>query len=361
MKIGILTLPLHTNYGGVLQAYALYMVLKKMGHSVRLIDDKLYTIETIRERASLVLWNAMRLIGLRNTPHPQLCIAEEMKNFLPFITQYLPNQISVAKIKKDTFDAIIVGSDQIWRGTYSKDLMRYFLDFTAGWPIKRYAYAASFGTDDWGLDNAALIRCRNLVRQFDYVSTREKSGVDICKKQLGIAAHWVIDPTMLLTSSEYLSLCNNPIRHGGMVSYVLDNSEAVHEMEVLIARRKGLSINNLQKFTDGQHKDSIEHWLQAIAWSDFVFTDSFHGTVFSILFNKPFIVCGNKERGQSRFETLLSMTGLTDRMTDSLDKIPEILSKDIDWEKVNGLVRNERKRCLCVLHDLTKQTAGKNW
>lgn len=355
MKIGILTLPLHTNYGGILQAYALYTTLSQMGHSVSLIDDKLYSIDTFREKLSLVRWNIMKFAGLKQTEYPMLCMREEMKNLLPFILQYIPHQVSVSQIKEDSFDAIIVGSDQVWRGIYSKNLMCYFLDFTEGWSIKRYAYAASFGVDDGTLGEAALKTCKRLIARFDYVSTRERQGTNICGSAFGVAADWVVDPTMLLPVDNYRTLCaqQTPPPRKSLACYVLDRSEKTEAMLGLIASRRGLSVLDMQKLWDGVHKNSIEYWLNAIAHSDFVFTDSFHGTVFSILFNKPFIVCGNKERGQSRFETLLSMTGLANRMVESIEDILVVLSQNINWAEVNEKIQNERIRCLGILRRLT--------
>ena len=356
MKIGILTLPLHTNYGGILQAYALFTVLQNMGHSVTLIDDKLYTIETWKERLSLIRWNAMKRIGLKSTCHPQIEQQNEMKFILPFISKHLPNQISVSKVRPNLFDAIVVGSDQVWRGAYSTNLFRYFLDFTKGWSVKRYAYAASFGVDNWSQDESVLMACKRLIKNFDYISVREKSGIEVCSKMLEIKADWVIDPTMLLTKENYLSICTHQMTSPACTSlatYVLDRSEKTQKMINLIAEQEGLPVIDMQSSIDGRYKRPIEHWLKSIAQSEYVFTDSFHGTVFAILFNKPFIVCGNKERGQPRFETLLSMTGLTDRMISSIEDIPIVLSRNIDWQKVNAKVDKERMRCLNILNQLT--------
>jgi len=355
MKIGILTLPLHSNYGGVLQAYALYTTLQRIGHTITLIDDKVYSIDTLMEKLSLLRWNIFRLVGLKSGLHPQLCVKEEMTNILPFIDRYLPNQKSVTHVNEQTFDAIIVGSDQVWRGLYSTDLLRYFLNFTKGWKIHRYAYAASFGIDNWTQPQNILKECQELLQNFDYVSTREKSGINICHKLLGRTdTDWVIDPTILLSSNDYLSLCMNvPVySKDKLLYYILDENKDTQSILDLISKCKKIGTININKFIDGKHKNSIEYWLKSIADSKYVFTDSFHGTVFSILFNKPFIVYGNKERGLSRFETLLSMTGLENRMAYTIEDIPAILSKDINWSQVNERIGKERERCWNVLNKL---------
>ena len=128
MRIGILTLPLHTNYGGILQAYALYTVLSSMGHQVSLIDGKMYEISSMREKLSVFLWEIMKSLGLRNEKHPQLQMQDQMATIIPFIKKNIPNIISPRHVKSNKFDAIVVGSDQVWRGEYSP-LLPYFLDF----------------------------------------------------------------------------------------------------------------------------------------------------------------------------------------------------------------------------------------
>lgn len=357
MKIGILTLPLHSNYGGVLQAYALYTTLQKMGHTVTLIDDKVYSIDTIKEKLSLLRWNVFRLVGLRSGLHPQLYVKEEMTNILPFICRYLPNQVNLSRINEQTFDAIIVGSDQVWRGLYSIDPMRYFLNFTKGWKIYRWAYAASFGIANWTPPEKYIKKIQKLLRDFDYVSTREKSGVDICRKLLDRAdTDWVIDPTMLLSPNDYLSLCTDVSvsSKSKLLYYILDENEDTQSILNTISKYRKIETENINKFVDGKHKNSIEYWLKSIAESDYIFTDSFHGTVFSILFNKPFIVYGNKERGLSRFETLLTMTGLTNRFVSDVKQIDAIINDEIDWNEVNKLINQQQTRCLSIISMLLK-------
>lgn len=351
MKIGILTLPLHSNYGGVLQAYALYTTLQRMGHIVTLIDDKVYSIDTLKEKLSLLRWNVFRIVGLRTGLHPQLSTKEEMANILPFIYRYLPNQISMTHINEQTFDAIIVGSDQVWRGLYSTDLMRYFLNFTKGWKIRRWAYAASFGIDNWTQSPEVLLECSLLLRDFDYVSIREKSGADICCNLLNRTdTDWVIDPTMLLLPDDYLSLCTEipACSENKLFCYILDENEDTRQIINIISNMQKKGTYTIDK----KHKVSIESWLKSIAKSDYVFTDSFHGTVFSILLNKPFIVYGNVKRGLSRFESLLSTTGLMERFCSNVKQIDVILNKQIDWVEVNKRVCQQRTRCKKIISTL---------
>ena len=150
MRIGIITLPLHTNYGGILQAYALQTVLERMGHDVRLIEER-------RGALRLPLWKAPLTYGKRIAKnalgHPCPVFYEQKYNReQPVVRQYTDAFInkyirreevdSFADIEEHGFDAIVVGSDQVWRPKYlGRNLSRTYLDFTKGWNIRRVAYA----------------------------------------------------------------------------------------------------------------------------------------------------------------------------------------------------------------------------
>lgn len=346
MKIGILTLPLHTNYGGILQAFALYKVISSMGHQVNLIDGKMYEINTFREKMSVLLWKFSTLLGLRKGKHPQLQIRDMMSEIIPFIENNISNIISPCHIKPTTFDAIIVGSDQIWRGEYSP-LLPYFLDFASGWDIKRIAYSASFGVSDWNISDNQLKICRELVKKFDLVTVREKEGIEICRNKLECESQWTIDPTMLLQIETYISLVKDKQSQtkGKILTYVLDDNKEVKKIINSISSSMNKEVFNLSLPSKNNINVSVETWLRSFYDCDYVITDSFHGTVFSILLNKPFCVYINKERGSSRFETLLEFTGLLSRVISSQDDLPS-LSEKIDWNRVNNKIEEERKRCL---------------
>lgn len=346
MKIGILTLPLHTNYGGILQAYALYKVISSMGHKVSLIDGKMYEISSLREKISVYLWKVLTFLRLREGKHPQLQMQDLMSEIIPFIDNNIPNIISPSDIKSTTFDAIIVGSDQIWRGEYSP-LLPYFLDFASKWNIKRIAYSASFGVTDWNIPDKQLIICKELVKKFDLVTVREKEGLEICRNKLDCESQWTIDPTMLLHTESYISLIKDVSSKAKdkILTYVLDDNKEVKKIINSISSSMNKEVFNLSLPSKNNINVSVETWLRSFYDCDYVITDSFHGTVFSILLNKPFCVYINKERGSSRFETLLEFTGLLSRVISSQDDLPS-LSEKIDWNRVNNKIEEERKRCL---------------
>ena len=333
MRIGILTLPLHTNYGGILQAYALQTVLERMGHEVVVIDTP--------HSWALPLWKrpliyTKRLIKkyLLGQYDITILAEEKRKKEYPiistytdqFINKYIHRKIvkSLEELQEKDFDAIVVGSDQIWRPKYYSKIENAFLAFAKNWKVKRIAYATSFGTDDWEYTPTQVIKCTELLKLFDSISVREESGVQLCKEHFGVEAKHVLDPTMLLNKEDYIHLievADTSKSKGNLLTYILDETPKKQELVKQIAKKTGLipfQVNSKSKTNNTPLEECIqppvEQWLRGFYDADFVVTDSFHACVFSILFNKPFVVVGNKERGMARFESLLKLFHLEERM-----------------------------------------------
>ncbi|MGN8711196.1 polysaccharide pyruvyl transferase family protein [Hallella faecis] len=378
MRIGILTLPLHTNYGGILQAYALQTVLERMGHEVVIFDCPL-------RKFKLPIWKkplcySKRIIKRYILQNKSTLINKEKidfekeryfrKNTQTFINAHIHRNAvrKLEDIKEDDIDAIVVGSDQIWRMLYFKSMWftkraaNAFLAFTAGWNIKRIAYAASFGNNNPEISEGEIEDCRKAISLFNAVSVREKSGVKICKELFGINAQWVLDPTMLLSSADYTKLIDGKIGKstttGALMSYVLDENSDVSELRATIAKEKNLRINITNVAVNGIEQNNliaqppVENWLHSFLDADFVINDSFHACVFSILFHKQFIVFGNKERGMERFTSLLGMFGLEDRLvTSSSEYKPQ---PDIDYTKVDKILKEKRQEAMSFLESSLK-------
>ena len=199
--------------------------------------------------------------------------------------------------------------------------------------IKRVAYAASFGTDKWEFTPKQTELCAVLAKRFGGISVREKSGVALCNKYLGVNATNVLDPTLLMKSQDYIKLCSHiPKREPFVFVYVLDENEEKIKSMVNFAERRGLPYFIKGVDNSVSDDDTIELWLSYFRDAAFVVTDSFHGTAFSIIFNKDFYVFGNEQRGNSRFDSLLDIFDLKDRMVNNA--LPENI-KNIDWEEVN--------------------------
>ena len=216
MKIGILTQPLHSNYGGLLQNYALQQTLVRAGHEVETIDwgggsglhETLYRIK-IRVLHTLFP-NKYPQLKYRPNKKERAIIQRNTNHFINTYINHTEAMHSyeefVKQASKGKYDAYVVGSDQCWRPCYNAFLPSMFLDFVQDKQVKRIAYAASFGTDKWEFTPQQTAVCVPLAKKFDMVSVREDSGVKLCKEHLGVDAVHVLDPTMLLTKEEYIQL-----------------------------------------------------------------------------------------------------------------------------------------------------------
>lgn len=354
-NIAILTQPLGRNYGGIIQNYALKKTLENEGYEVETINRIDENPNTkIKRFSSSIKQCVQKKIFNKDIVTKK----EEVLQYIE-LTGFLQNYISLDKpiettaqlqshFQKHHYDAVIVGSDQTWRPSYSPNIYNYFLDFLEGdKAIRKIAYATSFGTSDWEFSEEETKRCATLAQQFDAVSVREKSGIDLCQNHLKIKAEWVLDPTFLLKKEDYLQVVNKKSisKRKGLFSYILDEDD---EIISLIDDLK--TILNMEHFTNqpkwrrgnkaGQKLEdlkypSLEAWLKAFHDAEFIITDSFHGTVFSIIFNKPFITLVNKGRGAARFESLLSEFGLENRLIEKGNDVSWLAKTPIDFTYAN--------------------------
>lgn len=374
MRIGILTLPLHTNYGGILQAYALQTVLERMGHEVVVFDtpNKSFLPPFWKLPLCLTKRTILKFLGRTSrifmehyNNKTRSIIAQKI---LPFVDSHVHRKEirSFKELNQEDYDALVVGSDQVWRIIYfpglwlGQQIENAYLDFAKKWNIKRIAYAASFGTDNWEYNEEQTVKCGKLLKIFDAVSSRETNGVKLCKSKFGVDAQHVLDPTMLLNMEDYTSLFikdNTPKSNGTLLNYVLDESEEINSLINKVATEKHLvsfAVNNPfendeSKTLQQRIKPSVETWLRGFYDAEFVITDSFHACVFSILFKKQFVVVGNKERGMARFESLLNMFGLENRLVD--EKVDVNSLQSIDYDKVYDLYRKLKEKSLMFLLD----------
>ena len=368
MRILILTQPLHYNYGGLLQAYALQQVLRRMGHDV-VTDRNGATPKSLWYRISHFVYHAIRFYILKDYryyPYRYLflsfnkenialkSIGTNMRNFVDTHIATIPffeKNTKTWSNKAQFFDAIVVGSDQVWRATMS-DIPVYFLSFTEGLQMKRIAYAASFGTDN--LDEYSKVDLKaasKYIKLFDAVSVREDSGAQLCRYYFKMNVAHVLDPTMLLTKDDYIKLIEDEDKTHSLdmlLTYVLDRTQEKKEIIQKISGALHLKPheNGPAKYFSNVIEDdfsecvypSVSKWLAGFRDAQFVVTDSFHGMVFSIIFNKPFIVILNTERGASRFNSLLSMLHLENRMISIGEDLSENLLVPIDYAPINKIL-----------------------
>lgn len=363
MKIGLLTLPLGSNYGGILQAYALFTFLKKIGHDVYYINRQ----ENKRSRLIIPLVYIKRiflkLVGQNKYPlniekyNRFVCqhTLQFMNDFLQPRTILYQSSEELLNISSYAFDAYVVGSDQVWRGCL-KNLLDYYLSFTYNLKGKRIAYAVSFGVDDREYSAKKIKDCRQLVRNFQAISVREFSGIQLCQEYFGVIPIQVLDPAFLLSVTDYISLMEKSLDTSEkIVTYILDitsdKRKLIDLIEVHMNRNiYDIRVINKNKIIDEQVLLPIPTWLRAIYSAKFVITDSFHGCVFSILFNKPFIVYGNPQRGLTRIYSLLRMFHLEERLVIDTNNFSEsMIDKSIDWNTVNEILCVEREKSISFL------------
>lgn len=367
MKIGIITLPLHANYGGILQNYALQTVLKKKGWDVETIELRKEFSEPNLLKSPLTLlkrlvkkyilkWNChIRQERYENLIKPIIC-----KNTIEFIK----NNINLRRIdnysdlSENDYDALVVGSDQVWRPIYFTDgIYHAYLDFAKGWNIRKLAYAISFGTKEWEYTVEQTESCKNYIKDFDAVGFRESEGDALSKKYLHRKGARVLDPTLLLDKEDYLKLISDKyIGKKFIFTYILnDNINAIDIINKVSKVEKLEIVNGNSKYEQPYAKlveriqPPIEDWLAGILRAKYVITDSFHATVISLIFHKEVLVLENPQRGLSRLISLFSIFDIHGRLISSFEDFKA--SPKINYEKFEDILAVEREFSSSFLFD----------
>lgn len=361
MKIAILTLPLHINYGGIIQCYALQTILERLGNEVQVLTRprygrSYYIIYPLAVCKRLLKRFVLgKKVAILKAPHQ--IIRQHTDRFIhQYIHQYIQREWT-AQIASH-FDVIVVGSDQVWRPLYYQPIEEAFLSFLGDAEIKRVAYAASFGVDHCEYTEEQRKICSSLLKKFKAVSVRESSGVQLCQEYFDTKAVQALDPTLLLSADDYRALIKKgktqPSK-GNLLVYMLDQTKEKEALVDRIAQAKGLTPFWMNSDIDDETlplkqriKMPVEQWLRSFDDAKFVLTDSFHGCVFSIIFRKQFLAIGNKERGLSRFQSLLTLFSLQDRLILSPDEYKSNLSS-IDYDQVQARLQSFQTQSLSFL------------
>lgn len=273
----------------------------------------------------------------------------------------------VRLLEKYDFDAVIVGSDQVWRDDYAFNSFGYnmFLDFVDRCKMRKIAYAPSFGKSTWLQPEEVRRKVEELLKEFHAISVREESGVRICADIFGVAASHVLDPSLLLSAKDYMHeyrIAEDSRRKPYVASYLLDyDNEKKHTIDNIAAYlgkpHVGIDISNYTgRLSSFFHRfypayPKVRTWIDTIAHADFVVTNSFHGMVFSIIFRKQFVVYGNRERGMERFHSLLKIFGLEQRLLDWHDNFREVIDTEIDYRKVEPLIKEWQQKSYTFIHE----------
>lgn len=360
MRIGILTPHFSFNYGAVLQAFALKTYIQSLGHDAILINRR-------PERLCAIPSKLGRLARFIEELAKQKSFGIFEKKHLQPQTNLIVKQSDWKLFPSFKLDAVIVGSDQVWRDDYVFNSFGFnlFLDFTQGYNVKRIAYAPSLGKNSWNASKDVEEKVKKLLHKFDAISVREDTSINILKDKFGVEAQLVLDPTMLLTSQDYIKKLGIETKSNTTefaASYILDYDDNYKEILRNISNKlnikiKGINIKNpknkIEEFIIRfSSMKPVTEWVSNIANAKYVITNSFHGMIFSIIFRKQFIVFMNSKRGAERFKSLLKMFKLEDRLIiDHTEDYISTLITHIDYNLINDLIKTNKQKSSDFIHN----------
>lgn len=379
MKIGIITFYNgNINHGGMLQAYALQKTIENLGYDCEQIclDNRITEKLSFKDKVKLVFKLKFGVFNLikrklydRKINKKLFSIKQRQSEAFLEFQNLIPHTKKIYKAEEinelnDIFDEFVCGSDQVWT-PYSGGIRpvphkwNYYLEFTNK---RKISYAASFGADvlPKQFEEEAVKRINNL----DAISVREANAKKLISNKIHKNIQIVLDPVLLIEPDEWMKIVKKPVEEKYMLAYILGNS---NQSRIIIQDASNLmkeklitipfigDYNELDfKFGDIQKIDiSPKEFLGYIKYSDFVITDSFHCVVFSILFEKRFVVLKRnldkeKKAMNSRLTDLLSLVGLDDRIVDNTSSrnIQEILNRPIDYSSVLKKIEEEKIKSL---------------
>lgn len=353
MKIGIITLYYRsTNYGGNLQAYALEKYLNKSGYNAEQISYRMGSANVVSsefiksgvvKKAKILRNSYLKLIGCAKYILSNSSIYKEIqardKAVLSFNTAKIKHSnfeysFDNSYLISDDYDVFIAGSDQVWNTQWGINQV-YFLGFVKNQKFKM-SYAASLGRSEWTAEEMCVFK--EYLSDYTAVSVREEDAVNILKEASPAPVEWVVDPTLLLTRKEWDKICAPRIVKDSYVfCYFLGTDAEERLLAEQYAKRKGLKLVSmpfLQKqtllnkefrkheseFGDEQLYDiSPEQFLSLIKYADCVFTDSFHATLFSGLYQKEYFVFGREVMG-ARIASLTKLYETEERFCNTAEK-----------------------------------------
>lgn len=360
-KVGIITILKVNNYGAELQAYATQKIMNRIGYDAEIIDYLYYrNIKHIKERCSLPFYPyplkyRLKEWGLRAKDYLERLYKTSVytkreSRFNEFHNRF--NRFSLKQYRKYSelfenppiYDAYCVGSDQVWNPRCYTNLSAYFLKFAPSNAIK-FSYASSFGVKE--LPKNAKLQYKECINGLSHISVRENTGIDIVKNLVGREAKLVADPTLLLSKNDWKEV-EQPLENipqAYVLVYELHPIAMIMALAKEIANRNNLKIVRICKDSNSKSDNADVIYVKDAGPSEFVYlfnnadavvTNSFHGTAFSINFNKNFYcVLSLKQSNNSRQINLLNKCGLMDRIVYDSDGMPQLDNISIDFTKAN--------------------------
>ena len=323
MRVGIVNFHCAHNYGAMLQAYALQETIYKLGYDVKIID---FQPDAITK--GYKIWTMDKLL------YPRI-LAGTIKNYKKLKVKYdvfedfKNDKFKLTKTYKELnnkfnetekFDVLICGSDQVWNMDLNGGLTEYLLGFCDDKNVKKISYAASIGTKKLSEKNAKLME--PYIREFDSISVRESDAVKVIKENFNLESTQVLDPVFLLDKSEWEEIANIPKAIEGeyVLLYGLEGNELFEKTFKFIKEKTNMKIINISPvknkspyIDENLFNVGPKELIGLLMGANTVFTNSFHGTCFSIIFEKNFFVLGHSELN-SRIESILNLTGLSKHM-----------------------------------------------
>lgn len=332
IKVARISIVGFNNYGCIFQNYALEKVIMRYGKVDTLFDnynEHIFQYHVFNWNAKFIFKALLNKLGFRKFLWGRKALFEVARavRCKEFCNKNLNIRYDIDfKVINNEYDFFIVGSDQVWNpgGIHRFDRFRKrkvsdikFLKFAS--PSKRIAYAASIAQPD--IPPALRDSFIESVNAMKAVTVREVEGAELIQKYTGRKVEVVLDPTMLLSANDWIKLERKPIWLNEVEKYLFTYflGKRVDKVIEKVAIENNLKIINMLDFNNFDHyTTSPEEWIYLIHHAELVYTDSFHGTVFSILFKKPFVVCDRIESGiyskmTSRIDTLLEKFGLENR------------------------------------------------
>ena len=362
MKVGVITFHGSHNYGSVLQAYATQETIKKLGCDVEIIN---FRMESQKRYYSLYprgygIWTLGQDLLMLPFHGKRSIRAQKFEDFIsemPLSGPEMKNRKELQSVV-NRYDVYLTGSDQIWSnripelvGAKEDFTGVYFFDFADN-NKPRIAYASSVGEITYD----ELIKKKKWLNKFTSISTREQYGVDLLRRIVDKDVELVLDPTFLLNKDQWGEKAGRErlIKEPYVLLYTLHGlkhglkwGKALTEF----GKRKGLKIVAISPFfpiTATDVRNVIDagpfDFLNLIKNAELIFTDSFHGTAFSINMNKPFYSYVGKNTGDNRKLGIMRQFGLEGRALESLEDIEKIDEYDLDYVNYNKIIDAARDR-----------------
>lgn len=370
MKTGIITFHFCYNYGATLQCLALYQSVKNLGHEVNVIDFFPIPMPVLRFWQG---WGLRRKNPMRNIRNRwiDLKYADLMrKRFdsfskanLSYSTYCNPSNISAAV---SSYDALIVGSDQVWNRSYYNASPVYFLNFKDNYEGRRVSYAACSGSADLPPHDKEELELRTALLDFDAISVRNEITHNWLENVASVSAELVCDPTLLIDFTEYEAEATLPVKDYILV-YVL-GKEITGGHQQTIQRIKDLyGALPVVWICSSAHKPEsycnwADHlictagpaeWLTLIKNANFVYTDSFHGAIFSMKYERAFFAYYVEEMRAGRLIDIATRYGLNhviaSSLQDALDR--KCFEQELDYPQINSKINAQRKTSLEFLKE----------